>query len=248
MRVCVWLLPSQCLTRNHTMWKGLLFALAAFHISSAVGQGVGINAQLCNLSPSSAESTLTSSMERIFYLHVYLRRLESGIYDFDGAVTPEEAVSKFGLGLGGQATYGLLLEEANKLVALNGSVNTDQAIRYLRGIIDDEESIGRLGARAREKYGLSILYLRALQDGVCAFPYALDDVPTASVVINQIAKAYQGVHVDDDPIFQNVYKKTIVFAANELRQRGVVSVFRIIEEWRRGILRLQEDTPNSLPR
>jgi thioredoxin len=222
--------------QEEAMRRGILIAVVTLYASVALGQGVGMNSGLCSASIVTGRETLASGSAA--ELSMYLGGLERAAYTFSRQISPQQAATQLGLGIRFRVTYGLLLEEAKKRAAAhNDNVGTDEIIEYLRSIIKDETAIENSPAND-SKYTSAILYLRALQSGVCAFPYALKkDVPAASLAINELAKAYPDMNLAINEVFQDVYDRTLAYSANELRDGGVVSIYRIVDQWRQETLK-----------
>ena len=82
-----------------------------------------------------------------------------------------------------------------------------------------------------------MVFLRALQEGECSFPYVLRDTPTAQAMMNYLALAYPEVKkgFTNEP-FASIYDATITYGRNQISQNGSVSIYRLIEEMRRAIV------------
>jgi hypothetical protein len=121
-------------------------------------------------------------------------------------------------------------------MAQNGQLYVNEIVDYLKGALNEEMAIEQL-AGTDLKYVSTILYLRSLENGICSFPYELADVPTASFVLGQIARSYPDTKLVAEGVFQTVYDQTLTFGANQLRQGKTVTIWRIIEAWRRSTLK-----------
>jgi hypothetical protein len=213
--------------------RGALFALVTFYATGAASQGQGINSNLCQEAVNSTRE-MSSLIKTTTELQQYLDGLMNGKYSFAWTIMPEEAAAQLGFGPRFRAAYGLLIDEAKTRMARNGRVHITEIIDYLKAIINEEEMIVRLAHDPA--YTPAILFLIALEDGVCSFPYVLSAVPRAVDVLKQLRKSYPKMNLVANSAFSEVYVHTVAFAANEIQQRGVVSIYRIIEAWRRAVL------------
>jgi S1-C subfamily serine protease len=120
-------------------------------------------------------------------------------------------------------------------------VHIDEMIEYFSRILREEQTVDRL-AGDKDRHFPAVVYLRALQEGECAFPYVLRDTPTTQVMMNHLAHAYPDVKRFASEPFAKIYDATVAYGRNQIKQNGSVSFYRLIEEMRRGIV--QSANPN----
>ena len=164
-------------TGHATTWT-LPLAVSIFLSSAATAES--INANLCKVSSkNAAERTLSSAATR--ELVKYLEGLKKGSYAFNWTISSHDAAKQLGFGPRFAATYGQAAEEVQARLASNGRVNIAELIDYFNRILREEQSVDRLvGDKAHFPV---VVYLRALQEGECSFPYVLRDTPTTDGVI-----------------------------------------------------------------
>jgi hypothetical protein len=179
-------------------------------------------------------------------LVTYLNGLRSGKYSFDWNLNGHQAASQLGFENRFSANYGQMAEQAQLRLSQNGSVNVQEMIAYLNGIVGEEEAIDALSAK-RERHFSSIAYLRALQEGQCNFPYVLKDTPDARTVLAEVRRAYPALNLERaSATFSEVYNEAIDASRRRIEQTGSVSIFRSIEDLRHAILEGQEPAPTTL--
>lgn len=191
-----------------------------------------VNSVLCR--PPSGASTESPSGGTIDLVH-YLNGLKAGTFAFTWTMDPEDARKELGFSNRFRAGYGLLVDEAKRRMDLKGTVHIDEVVDYLSGIIKEQEAVDRLPARSGD-YASAILYLVALENATCAFPYVLEDVPTPAFVAKELSKVHPDKTISADPAFIFAYFRTVAFGAEEIRRRGSVSIYRLIDEWRRSLV------------
>jgi hypothetical protein len=135
--------------------------------SGAGAQSNGINSVLCRPAMKSAWGALSESGSQ--ETRSYFDGLVAGKYVFNRYLKPQQAAAQLSFGPRFRASYGLLVEEMNDRLRTNGSIHINEVIEYLRKIIEQEDTVSRFASDAN--YALAGLYLRALEDGVCSFPY-----------------------------------------------------------------------------
>jgi S1-C subfamily serine protease len=138
-----------------------------------------------------------------------------------------------------------MVEEVKVRLKRNGSVNIDEVIEYLSGVLTEEKFIDGLTAE-RERHFPAIVYLRSLQEGTCSFPSVLRDTPTGQTMMNQMARAYPEVKKGfaSEP-FVSIYDRTVADGRSQIKQTGSVSIYRHVEEWRRAIMQSKGGIPPS---
>jgi S1-C subfamily serine protease len=139
-------------------------------------------------------------------------------------------------------THDQAAEEVRARLARKSSVHIDEMIEYFSRILREEQTVDRL-VGDKDRHFPAVVYLRALEEGECLFPYVLRDTPTAQAMMNHLARAYPEVKKRSatEP-FASIYGATVAYGRNQIKQNGSVSIYRLIEEMRRGIV--QSANPN----
>jgi hypothetical protein len=165
-------------------WSSLL-ALSILLTSPATAQN--INSDLC-------ETTSKNSIGRILSraptkeLVKYVEGLKKGSCAFNYTISGHDAAGQLGFGNRFAVTYSQTVEEVEARFNRNRSVNIDEIIEYFSRILGEEQFIDRLIVE-RERHFPALVYLRALQEGTCSFPYVLRDTPTGQAMMNQMVRA-----------------------------------------------------------
>ena len=219
-------------TVHATTWI-LLLAVSIFLSSAAAAES--INANLCQASSrNAAERTLSSAATG--ELVKYLEGLKKGSYVFNWTISGHDAAKQLRFGRRFAATYGQAVEEVQARLASKSRVHIDEIIEYFSRILREEQSVDRL-VGDKDRHFPAVIYLRALQDGECSFPYVLRDTPTAQAMMNPLALAYPEIKKRSvsEP-FASIYDATVAYGRNQIKQNGSVSIYRLIEEMRRAIV------------
>jgi S1-C subfamily serine protease len=172
----------------------------------------------------------------------YLEGLKKGPYVFNWTISGHDAAKQLQFGRRFAATYGQAVEEVRARLSSKSRVHIDEIIEYFSRILREEQSVDRL-VGDKDRHFPVVVYLRALQEGECAFPYVLRDTPTAQAMMNQLARAYPEIKKRSvsEP-FASIYDATVAYGRNQIEQNGSVSIYRLIEELRRAIV--QSANPN----
>ena len=203
---------------------------------SAAARAESINANLCeSRSRHAIERTLSSAPTK--ELVKYVEGLKKGSYAFNWTISGHDAAKQLGFGRRFAAAYGQAVEEVRARMARQGSVHIDEIIEYFSRILREEQSVDRLIADG-DRHFPALVYLRALQEGECLFPYVLRDTPTARAMMNHLALAYPEVkgRFASEP-FTSIYDATVAYGRNQIKQNGSVPIYRLIEEMRRAIVK-----------
>ena len=169
--------------------KPLLTAIALLALSSAAA-AESINAKLCETSSRHAiERTLSSEPTK--ELVKYVEGLNKGSYAFGWTISGHDAARQLGFGRRFAVTYGQAAEEVRARLART-SMHFDEIIAYFSRILREEQTVDRL-VGDKDRHFPAVVYLRALQEGECLFPYVLRDTPTAQAMMNHLALAYPEV-------------------------------------------------------
>ena len=186
------------------------------------------------------ERTLSSAPTK--ELVKYVEGLKKGSYAFDWTISGHDAARQLGFGRRFAVTYGQAAEEVRARLASKGSMHIDEIIEYFSRILREEQTVDRL-VGDKDRHFPAVVYLRALQEGECLFPYVLRDTPTAQAMMNHLALAYPEVkkRFVSEP-FASIYDATVAYGRNQIKQNGSVSIYRLIEEMRRAIV--QSANPN----
>jgi hypothetical protein len=162
--------------------------------------------------------------------------LKKGSYAFNWTISGDDAAEQLRFGRRFAATYGQAAEEMQTRLASKGRVNIDELIEYFSRILREEQFIDRL-IGDKDRHFSAVVYLRALQEGECSFPYVLRDTPTAQAMVDYLALAYPEIkkRAVSEP-FASVYDATVAYGRNQIKQNGSVSIYRLIEELRRAIV------------
>ena len=221
------------LKTGHATTSTLLLAVLIFLSSAAAAES--INANLCQASSrNAAERTLSSAATG--ELVKYLEGLKKGSYVFNWTISGHDAAKQLRFGRRFAATYGQAVEEVQARLASKSRVHIDEIIEYFSRILREEQSVDRL-VGDKDRHFPAVIYLRALQEGECSFPYVLRDTPTAQAMMNQLALAYPEIKKRSvsEP-FASIYDATVAYGRNQIKQNGSVSIYRLIEEMRRAIV------------
>ena len=209
---------------------------------SAAARAESISANLCEASSRHAiERTLSSAPTK--ELVKYVEGLKKGSYAFNWTISGHDAAKQLGFGRRFAVTHDQAVEEVRARMARKSSVHIDEIIEYFSRILREEQSVDRL-AGDKDRHFPAVVYLRALQEGECSFPYVLRDTPTAQAMINHLALAYPEIKKRSvsEP-FASIYDATVAYGRNQIEQNGSVSIYRLIEEMRRAIV--QSANPNA---
>ena len=204
-------------------------------VREAAVRAESINANLCEVSSRHAiERTLSSASTK--ELVRYVEGLKKGSYAFDWTISGHDAAEQLRFGRRFAVTYDQAVEEVRARLARKSSVHIDEIIEYFNRILGEEQSVDRL-VGDKDRHFPAVVYLRALQEGECAFPYPLRDTPTARAMMNQLALAYPEIKKRSmrEP-FASIYDATVAYGRNQIKRNGSVSIYRLIEEMRRAIV------------
>ena len=219
------------LTAYPMNWSSVL-ALSILLSSAAAAQNV--NSNLCGTSSKNGtQRTLSPAGTK--ELARYVDGLRQRSYTFNWTISGHDAADQLGFGKRFAVTYGQVVEEVKLRLNRKRSVHIDEIIEYLGGTLSEEQFIDGLIAE-RERHFPAVVYLRALQEGDCAFPYVLRDTPSAQAMLNQLARAYPEVKKGfaSEP-YLGIYDRAVAYGRDRI-QDGSVSIYRLIEEWRRAIV------------
>ncbi len=213
-------------------WSSVL-ALSILLSSAAAAQNV--NSNLCGTSSKNSTQRILSPA-RTKELVRYVNGLNQGSHTFNWTISGHHAADQLGFGKRFAATYDQVVEEVKLRMNRKGSVHIDEIIEYLGGVLSEEQFIDGLIAEG-ERHFSALVYLRAMQEGDCAFPYVLRDTPSAQAMLNQLAQAYPEVKkgIAREP-FPGIYDRVVAYGRDQIKQDGSVSIYRLIEEWRRAIV------------
>ena len=177
------------LQTEHASTLRLLLAGSIFLTSAAAAEN--INANLCEASSRHAiERTLSSAPTK--ELVKYVEGLKKGSYSFNWTISGDDAAKQLGFGRRFAVTHDQAVEEVRARLARKSSVHIDEIIEYFSQILREEQTVDRL-VGDKDRHFPAVVYLRALQEGECAFPYVLRDTPTAQAMMNHLARAYPEV-------------------------------------------------------
>jgi S1-C subfamily serine protease len=205
--------------------KPLLTAIALLALSSAAA-AESINAKLCETSSRHAiERTLSSEPTK--ELVKYVEGLNKGSYAFGWTISGHDAARQLGFGRRFAVTYGQAAEEVRARLART-SMHFDEIIAYFSRILREEQTVDRL-VGDKDRHFPAVVYLRALQEGECLFPYVLRDTPTAQAMMNHLALAYPEVkkRFSSEP-FASIYDATVTYGRNQIKQNGSVSILPLL--------------------
>src|SRR5262245_52031234 len=173
------------LQTGHATARTLLLAVSIFLNPAASAES--INADLCQASSRNAlERTLSAAPTR--ELVKYVEGLKRGSYAFNWTI----AARQLGFGRRFAVAHDQAAEEVRARLKRKSSVHIDEMIEYFSGIVREEQTVDRL-VGDKDRLFPAVVYLRALQEGECLFPYVLRDTPTAQAMMNQLARAYPDV-------------------------------------------------------
>lgn len=154
---------------------------------------------------------------------------------FSADITGEEAAKQFGYSrlfasVYEEMSWRVKVEEKKKNL---GNAGRSGVVAGFEDIVHEEQAIDQLMAR-NERYGATVAYLRALENGDVVFPGPQPLAPIPAVLLVQLMSAYPDVKFDiNDPVFAEVYRRTRDFAAARVRESGEVWAEEIIAEFRR---------------
>ena len=153
---------------------------------SAAARDESINANLCEASSRHAiERTLSSAPTK--ELVKYVEGLKKGSYAFNWTISGHDAARQLGFGRRFAVTQDQAAEEVRARLARKSSVHIDEMIEYFSRILREEQTVDRL-VGDKDRHFPAVVYLRALQEGGCLFPYVLRDTPTAQAMMNHLAR------------------------------------------------------------
>jgi S1-C subfamily serine protease len=157
-------------------------------------------------------------------------------------ISGDDAAKQLRFGRRFAVTHDQAAQEVRARLARKSSVHIDEFIEYFSQILREEQTVDRL-VGDKDRHFAAVVYLRALQEGQCAFPYVLGDTPTAQAMMNHLARAYPEIKKRSvsEP-FASIYDATVAYGRNQIKKNGSVSIYRLIEEMRRAIL--QSASPN----
>jgi hypothetical protein len=204
-------------------------------VREAAARAEGINENLCEASSKLAiERTLSSAPTK--ELIKYVEGLKKGSYSFNWTKSGHDAAKQLGFGNRFAATYGQAAEEVGARLARKSSVHIDEIIEYFGQILREEQAVDLL-VMQKDRHFPPVVYVRALQEGECSFPYVLRDTPTAQAMMNDLARAHPEVKKrgSTEP-FASIYDATVAYGRNEIKRNGSVSIYRLIEQMRRAIV------------
>jgi hypothetical protein len=231
------------LTAYPMTWSSVL-ALSILLSSAAAAQNV--NSNLCGTNSKNGTERILSPAQTKELVR-YVDGLRQGSHVFNWTISGHYAADQLGFGKRFAATYGQAVEEVKLRMNRKRSVHIDEIIEYLGGALSEEQFIDGLIAEG-ERHFPAIVYLRALQEGDCAFPYVLRDTPSAQAMLNQLAQAYPEVKKKkgfaSEP-FLDIYDRAVAYGRDRIKQVGSVSIYRLIEEWRRAIVQSAKGTTSS---
>jgi S1-C subfamily serine protease len=231
------------LTAYPMTWSSVL-ALSILLSSAAAAQNV--NSNLCGTNSKNGTERILSPAQTKELVR-YVDGLRQGSHVFNWTISGHYAADQLGFGKRFAATYGQAVEEVKLRMNRKRSVHIDEIIEYLGGALSEEQFIDGLIAEG-ERHFPAIVYLRALQEGDCAFPYVLRDTPSAQAMLNQLAQAYPEVKKKkgfaSEP-FLDIYDRAVAYGRDRIKQDGSVSIYRLIEEWRRAIVQSAKGTTSS---
>jgi hypothetical protein len=220
------------LTTFPMKWSSVL-ALSILLSSAAAAQNV--NSNLCGPSSKNSSQRILSPA-RTKELVRYVNGLNQGSHTFNWTISGHHAADQLRFGKRFAATYDQVVEEVKLRMNRKGSVHIDEIIEYLGGVLSEEQFVDGLIAEG-ERHFSALIYLRAMQEGDCAFPYVLRDTPSAQAMLNQLAQGYPEVKkgIAREP-FLGIYDRVVAYGRDQIKQDGSVSIYRLIEEWRRAIV------------
>jgi S1-C subfamily serine protease len=204
-------------------------------VREAATSAESINENLCEASTKLAiERTLSSAQTK--ELIKYVEGLKKGSYSFNWTTSGHDAAKQLGFGNRFAATYGQAAEEVGARLARKRSVHIDEIIEYFSQILREEQAVDLLIVQ-KDRHYPPVVYVRALQEGRCSFPYVLRDTPTAQAMMNDLARAHPEVKKrgSTEP-FGSIYDATVAYGRNEIKRNGSVSIYRLIEQMRRAIV------------
>jgi hypothetical protein len=136
--------------------------------SSAAARAESINANLCEASSRHAiERTLSSAPTK--ELAKYVEGLKKGSYAFNWMISGDDATKQLRFGRRFGVTHDQAAEEEVRArLARKSTVHIDEMIKYFSQILREEQTVDRL-VGDKDRHFPAVLYLRALQEGVCLF-------------------------------------------------------------------------------
>jgi S1-C subfamily serine protease len=213
---------------------------------TAAARAENINANLCEASSRRAiERTMSSAPTK--ELAKYVEGLKKGSYSFNYTISGDAASKQLGFKSRFAVAHDQAAEEVRARLTHKSTVHIDEIIEYFSGILREEQTVDRL-AGGRDRHFPAVVYLRALQEGECLFPYVLRDTPTAQAMLNHLARAYPDAkkRFASEP-FAKIYDATVAYGRNQIKQNGSVSFYRLVEEMRRAIVQSANPNVATLP-
>lgn len=170
-------------------------------------------------------------------LDKYRSALESGTGTFIFDLNGTQAAAQLGFNRRFAIAYGEVLERAKAAIAKNGTATIAEIIAFFGEILREEQLIDQL-IRQRARQYSAIIFLRALQDGYCAFPNAYaDNVPSAEDALAQVAKSLPRIALNpSDDFFASLYDKEMNRVRDEGRQPNGTSLEKIVGQLRHEIV------------
>src|SRR5262249_49492965 len=146
----------------------------------------------------------------------YVEGLKKGSYSFNYTISGDAASKQFGFKSRFAVAHDQAAEEVRARLTRKSTVHIDEIIEYFSGILREEQTVDRL-AGDRDRHFPAVVYLRALQEGECLFPYVLRDTPTAQAMLNHLARAYPDAkkRFASEP-FAKIYDATVAYGRNQI--------------------------------
>jgi hypothetical protein len=224
--------------------RGRTYALASLGLIGAIAIGVFVGIRL-NF-PSDAKSSSASPPSHLciapvqgpaevlstvptVQLSTYIDGLRSGRYAFNYGLDGMTAASQLGFSRRFAVAYGEVVERTGRVIAAKGSADINEIIAFFDSILPEEKVIDDL-VKQRGKPFTATIFLRALQDGYCAFPnvYA-DNVPPADAVLAELTRTFPRIPISaTDGFFADLYTKQLGRERDEARQPGGYSFWKTI--------------------
>ncbi|SEN70018.1 hypothetical protein [Bradyrhizobium sp. OK095] len=208
-----------------------IFVLCLVILFPVAASAENINARLCGDSASNLQLLLSPAATQ--ELAQYVKGLDSGKYAFSLDMTGDVAASQLGFRKRFATAYAELVETANALINKNGTVHIKDVVQAAEKILSDEQFIDGLADKPRWKP--AIVYLRSIEASECAFPYTPKDLPTPEEMLRQLNRAYPEINTSSSKEFEQVYRATVGYSQNRIKEYGSVSIYQILAEWRRSI-------------
>jgi len=167
----------------------------------------------------------------------YVGGLRAGTHFFNFGIDGMEAAQQLSFSRRFATAYTEVLELARAIIAKKGTETIHETIALFEAILAEEQTIDQMIVQRRRQIN-AIIYLRALQDGYCAFPNAYaTDVPTAGSVLAELAVTFPAVSIDQsDPFFAKLYEEQLDRERDEGRQPGGYSFAKTVASMRREIV------------